>query len=409
MRGGAATDLLLLVSPSPFLLVYRAFLRIATEFLLSVDAQFANAADVMRRAIALAARGIGSVEPNPAVGAVIVDDQLRLVGEGWHERFGGPHAEVVALAQAGERARGATLYVTFEPCCHFGKTPPCTEAVIAAGIKKVVTGMPDPFPQVAGKGIERLRAAKIDVKVGLLEPEVRRLTAPFRKLVETGRPYVLAKWAMTLDGRIASPSGASKWISNAASRTVVHQLRGRMDAIVVGIGTALADDPLLTARPAGSRVATRIVFDSGARLPVNSQLVRTVNQAPLLIVTGPLAPRDNIERLRHKEVDVIECGPSPAAAAAGHPDPVAVLNELGRRRMTNVLVEGGSALLGAFFDRQLIDEAHVFIAPKLLGGAGAKSPLAGAGRPAPPEFPDFDKPVIEILDGDVYIHGPLRM
>src|SRR5262245_33043146 len=362
----------------------------------------------MRRAIALAARGIGFVEPNPAVGAVIVDDQLRLIGEGWHERFGGPHAEVGALAQAGKRARGSTLYVTLEPCCHFGKTPPCTEAVNAAGIKKVVVGMPDPFPQVAGKGIERLRAAKIDVEVGLLEPEDRQLTGPFRKLVETGRPYVLAKWAMTLDGRIASHTGASKWISNAASRAVVHQLRGRMDAIVVGIGTALADDPLLTARPAGPRVATRIVFDSRARLPVDSQLVRTVHQAPLLIVAGLQAPRDNIERLRKKGVEIFDCGASPSAAAKGYPDPVAVLNELGRRRLTNVLVEGGSELLGTFFDRQLLDEAHVFIAPKLLGGDGAKSPLAGAGRAAPPELPDLEQPAIEILDGDVYIHGRLR-
>jgi diaminohydroxyphosphoribosylaminopyrimidine deaminase/5-amino-6-(5-phosphoribosylamino)uracil reductase len=375
---------------------------------LSVDLQFASGEDAMRRAIALAARGIGFVEPNPAVGSVIVDDQLRLIGEGWHERFGGPHAEVVALAQAGERARGATLYVTLEPCCHYGKTPPCTEAVIAAGIKKIVVGMPDPFPQVAGKGIERLRAAKVDVEVGLLEPEVRRLTAPFRKLVETGRPYVHAKWAISLDGRIASHSGQSKWISNAASRAVVHQLRGRMDAIAIGIGTALADDPLLTARPPGPRVATRIVFDSRARLPVDSQLVRTVNQAPLLIVTGPQAPREKIERLRNHGVDVLESGSSPSAAAMGHPDPVAVLNELGRRRMTNVLVEGGSQLLGPFFDRQLIDEVHVFIAPKLLGGAGAKSPLAGTGRPAPPELPDLEHPAIEILDGDVYIHGPLR-
>jgi diaminohydroxyphosphoribosylaminopyrimidine deaminase/5-amino-6-(5-phosphoribosylamino)uracil reductase len=365
----------------------------------------------MRRAIALAGRGIGFVEPNPAVGAVIVDDQLRLIGEGWHERFGGPHAEIRALAQAGERARGAILYVTLEPCCHFGKTPPCTEAVIAAEIKKVVVGMPDPFPQVAGKGIERLRAARVDVEVGLLEPEVRRLTAPFRKLVKTGRPYVLAKWAMTLDGRIASQAGASKWISTAASRAAVHQLRGRMDAIVIGIGTALADDPLLTARPAGPRVATRIVFDTRARLPVDSQLARTVDQAPLMIVTGPQAPRNNIERLRNKGVEVFECGPSPSAAAAGtgRLDPVAVLNELGRRRMTNVMVEGGSELLGAFFDCQLVDEAHVFVAPKLLGGAGAKSPLAGAGRPAPPELPDLERPAIEVLDGDIYIHGPLRV
>jgi diaminohydroxyphosphoribosylaminopyrimidine deaminase/5-amino-6-(5-phosphoribosylamino)uracil reductase len=362
----------------------------------------------MRRAIALAARGIAFVEPNPPVGAVIVDDQLRSVGEGWHEQFGGPHAEVNALAQAGGRARGAALYVTLEPCCHFGKTPPCVEAVFAAGIKKVVVAMQDPFSQVAGKGIERLRAAKIDVEVGLLEPEVRRLTAPFRKLVETGRPWVHAKWAMTLDGRIAAHTGQSKWISNAASRAVVHELRGRMDAIVVGIGTVLADDPLLTARPAGPRVATRIVFDSQARLPLDSQLVRTAGEAPVLVFTGPRAPREKVDRLRGKGVETVETETACSPPAEARPDVGKVLLELGRRRMTNVLIEGGGELLGAFFDGQLIDEVHVFVAPKLVGGTSAKSPLAGAGRPSPSDLPDLECPTIEILDGDVYIHGRLR-
>ena len=363
----------------------------------------------MCRALALAGRGIGFVEPNPPVGAVIVDDQGRLVAEGWHECFGGPHAEIAALDRAGERARGATLVVTLEPCCHFGKTPPCVDAVIAAGIARVIIAMQDPFPRVAGKGIERLRAAGIDVEIGRLGLEARRLTAPFCKLIETGRPYVHAKWAMTLDGRIASRTGASRWISNAASRAVVHRLRGRMDAIVVGIGTALADNPLLTARPAGPRVATRVILDSHARLPLESQLVRTVAEAPLLIVTGPDAPRENISTLRARNVDVFECGPTSSAPHMSRPDPNAVLEELGRRRMTNVLVEGGSAILGAFFDGQLIDEAHVFIAPKLLGGAAARSPLGGAGRPTPPELPDLEYPEIEVLDGDVYIHGTRRM
>lgn len=362
----------------------------------------------MRRAIELAHHGIGLVEPNPPVGAVIVDDQLRLVGEGWHERFGGPHAEIAAIAQAGGRARGATLFVTLEPCSHFGKTPPCVDAVIASGIKTVFVGMQDPFPQVAGRGIERLRAAQIDVTLGLLGPESRRLTAPFCKLVETGRPYVLAKWAMTLDGRIAAHSGASRWISNLASRAIVHTLRGRMDAIVIGIGTALADDPLMTARPAGPRVATRVVFDSRARLPLVSHLVRTIDQAPLLVVTNPQAPRENVERLRKQGVEVFECSAGSSVTGEIRPDPSEALVELGRRRMTNVLIEGGSELLGTFFDRQLIDEAHVFVAPKLLGGAGAKSPLTGVGRSAPLEIPDLEHPEIEILNGDVYIHGPLR-
>lgn len=367
----------------------------------------ASPEDVMRRALELARRGIGLVEPNPPVGAVLVDAGLQLLGEGWHERFGGPHAEIAALAQAGARARGATLFVTLEPCCHVGKTPPCTEALIAAGIKKCFVAMRDPFPQVAGRGIERLREAGIEVEVGLLGAEARRVAAPFCKLVETGLPYVHAKWAMTLDGRIASPTGASKWISNPASRAIVHRLRGRMDAIVVGIGTVLCDDPLLTARPAGPRIAARILFDSQARLPHDSQLASTADRVPVMVVTGPGASRERLDKLRALGVEICECPTAPGADSS-RPDPGALLAELGRRRMTNVLVEGGGELLGSFFDRQLIDEYHVFVAPKLLGGSGSKSPLAGTGRASPSEFPDIADAEIEILDGDIYIHGPAR-
>lgn len=369
---------------------------------------FNNPDEVMRRAIELAARGAGSVEPNPLVGAVIVDDNLQLIGEGWHERFGGPHAEVQALADAAGGARGGTLFVTLEPCCHFGKTPPCVDAILSAGLRKVVIGIQDPFPAVAGQGIEKLRAAGLEVTVGQLANDVRRLTAPFCKLVVTGRPFVIAKWAMSLDGKLATSSGASKWISNAASRKVVHALRGRMDAIAVGIGTALADDPLLTARPTGPRTATRIVFDSQARLPLESQLIRTVNQAPVIVVYGPQADRDRVARLRDAGAEVLESGSMDSGAGAGRPDPAALLAELGQRRMTNLLIEGGAELLGAFFDRRLIDEVHVFIAPKLLGGDGARSPLGGVGRPSPSEFPDLDQPEVENLNGDVYVHGQLR-
>jgi diaminohydroxyphosphoribosylaminopyrimidine deaminase/5-amino-6-(5-phosphoribosylamino)uracil reductase len=370
---------------------------------------FASADGVMQRAIELARRGIGFVEPNPPVGAVIVDDHLQVVAEGWHERFGGPHAEVQAISQAGTAARGATLFVTLEPCCHFGKTPPCVDAIVAAGLKKVVVGMADPFPQVAGKGIERLRSAGIEVEIEVAGPAVRRLTAPFCTLVESGRPYVHAKWAMTLDGRIASVAGESKWISNARSRAAVHALRGRMDALAVGIGTALADDPLLTARPPGPRVATRIVFDGQARLSVDSQLVRTAREVPVLVATTSRAPLERVAALRENGVEVFVCASGDSSGGNDRPDPGSLLAELGRRRMTNLLVEGGSVLLGSFFDAGLIDEVHVFVAPKLLGGAGAKSPLAGAGRLSPPELPDLVEPEIEVLDGDVYIHGPLRL
>ena len=228
----------------------------------------------MRRALELAAQGQGAVEPNPMVGCVIARG-AEILGEGWHRRFGGAHAEVEALKLAGERARGATVYVTLEPCCHHGKTPPCTRAILDAGVARVVAAMPDPFPQVAGGGLAELRAAGIEVQSGVLEEEARKLNAPYLKLLSTGRPWIIAKWAMTLDGKIATAAGDSRWISCLDSRSIVHQLRGRVDAIVVGRGTAAADDPLLTARPPGPRTAMRIVVDTRASLSPQSQLVRT--------------------------------------------------------------------------------------------------------------------------------------
>lgn len=363
----------------------------------------------MRRAIELAARGLGFVEPNPPVGAVIIDDRMNRLGEGYHERFGGPHAEINALRQAAGQTAGATMYVTLEPCCHHGKTGPCTEAIIEHGIGKVVVGMVDPASHVAGQGLARLRAVGIEVETGLLEADVARLTAPFVKLTTTGSPYVHAKWAMTLDGRIASRSGASRWISNSRSREIVHRLRGRMDAIIIGAETARADDPLLTARPPGPRVATRIIFDSHATLPADSQLVRTVDEAPVMVVANVSAPRENIRRLMDAGVEVVQFPPEtdPTEPAAEHPDAAGLLAELGRRRMTNVLIEGGETLLGSFFDHALVDALHVFVAPKIVGGAQAVSPVGGVGLAEISPQAQICEPVVEILDGDVYIHGPM--
>ncbi|MCH2222645.1 MAG: bifunctional diaminohydroxyphosphoribosylaminopyrimidine deaminase/5-amino-6-(5-phosphoribosylamino)uracil reductase RibD, partial [Dechloromonas sp.] len=237
----------------------------------------------MSRAFELARQGLGHVEPNPMVGCVIV---LRgeIVGEGWHRRFGGPHAEVAAIAAAGKNARQATAFVSLEPCCFTGQTPPCTGALIDAGVAKVVIGCCDPNPKVAGGGVAQLRAAGIEVIVGLLEEEARQLIAPFSKLVTRKRPWVIAKWAMTLDGKLATRAGASQWISGEASRTVVHQLRGRVDAILAGRGTAILDDPLLTARPPGPRIATRVVLDTQASLSCESRLMQTIDQAPVVVV-----------------------------------------------------------------------------------------------------------------------------
>lgn len=349
----------------------------------------------MRRAVELAERGRGAVEPNPLVGAVVVHDG-QLVGEGWHQRYGEAHAEANALAQAGEAARGATLYVTLEPCCHHGKTPPCTDAVLRAGIARVVAALEDPFPRVAGQGAALLRAAGITVELGLCAAEARRQNAPYLTLLGQGRPYVHAKWAMTLDGKIATRSGDSKWISSEASRRRVHALRGRMDGIIVGIGTALADDPLLTARPPGARVATRVVLDRRARLPLQSQLVQTAREVPTLVAT-----LDAGETLQAAGCEVLRL----PADHEGHPDVTTLLAELGRRRWTNVLVEGGSAVLGSFFDARLIDEVHVYIAPRLVGGRDAKTALAGHGVERIAEGLALTDCRIEMFDGDVYVHG----
>ena len=260
----------------------------------------------MARALRLAEAGRGRVEPNPLVGCIIAQG-AEIIGEGWHQRFGGPHAEIEALAVAGRRAAGATMYVTLEPCCHQGKTPPCTQAVIAAGLRRVVVAARDPFPPVDGSGIAALEAAGIAVDVGLREDSARTLNAPYLKLLATGRPWVIAKWAMTLDGKIAARGGSSRWISSAASRRIAHALRGRVDAIVVGRGTAATDDPLLTARPSGPRIATRIVLDTAATLATDRQLVRTARQTPLLVVVGPRAAAADRQRLEAEGCEILVC------------------------------------------------------------------------------------------------------
>jgi diaminohydroxyphosphoribosylaminopyrimidine deaminase/5-amino-6-(5-phosphoribosylamino)uracil reductase len=353
----------------------------------------------MRRALELAAQGQGTVEPNPMAGCVIARG-AEIIGEGWHRRFGGPHAEIEALKIAGARARGATMYVTLEPCCHFGKTPPCTRAILAAGITRVVAAMSDPFPQVAGEGLVELRAAGLEVDSGVLEDEARKLNAPYLKLVTTGRPWIIAKWAMTLDGKIATASGDSRWISSRESRNIVHQLRGRVDAIVVGRGTAAADDPMLTARPPGPRTALRVVIDTRTSLASDSQLVRTARETPVLVAVGAEAKPDDCRRLQDAGCAVFMCaGNTPQERLES------LLDELGKRRMTNVLVEGGSRLLGSLFDARLIDEAHVFIAPKLAGGEGALSPIAGHGVEKIAAAAALEDVVFEPIGGDIYLRG----
>ncbi len=331
----------------------------------------------MEQALCLAERGRGLVEPNPMVGCVVVQG-CEIIGEGFHRRFGEAHAEVEALSVAGARAKGATLVVTLEPCCHYGKTPPCTEAILNAGIKRVVVAMRDPFPKVAGGGIAALQTAGVEVTVGVCETQARKLNAPYLKRLQTGRPWVIAKWAMTLDGRIATHTGSSRWISGEESRQIVHQLRSRVDAIMVGRETARADDPMLTARlPKGEvplRTATRIVVDTRGLLTSQSNLVKTARDVPVLVAVGTNIYSKDAKRLEKAGCELFCCTSETHAGRLGE-----LLDELGRREMTNVLVEGGGKLLGGLLDTRQMDEVYAFVAPKLVGGEAAPNPIGGEG------------------------------
>lgn len=326
---------------------------------------------LMRRALALAARGRGKVEPNPMVGAVIAR-RGRILGEGYHQRFGGPHAEAHALRKAGPAAKGASLYVTLEPCDHFGKTPPCTDAILAAGIRRVVAAMRDPDSRVSGRGIRKLRRAGLAVEVGLCEAQARALNAPYLKLKTQGIPYVTAKWAMTLDGRIAASSGDSHWITAKPARRHLHKRRGQVDAILVGIGTVLEDDPLLTCRLARGRNPMRIVLDSHARTPLDSRLVRSVSEAEVLIVSSRAAPTRRLRALERAG-----CQTLVVSGLAGRCSLSELLRHLGERHATHLLVEGGQEVLSAFFRERLVDHVMVYLGSKLIGSG--LSPLGDLG------------------------------
>jgi diaminohydroxyphosphoribosylaminopyrimidine deaminase / 5-amino-6-(5-phosphoribosylamino)uracil reductase len=335
----------------------------------------------LARAIELAGRGVGTVKPNPAVGAVIARDG-EVLGEGWHERFGGAHAEVNAIEDCGMAdLTGATLYVSLEPCCHEGKTPPCTDAIVQAGIARVVIGSDDPTEKAAGRGPGILRDEGVEVVMadGELATRARLLNQAFRKHARAGRPWVLFKSAMTLDGKVATRAGDSQWISGEASRALAHRWRASVDAVVVGIGTALADDPQLTARPDGTPAEPaeqprRIVFDSLARLPPGSQLVAAAAEIPLTLVVSRAAARADTDALEAAGVQVL--------VATGENEPARVrsaLDQLGQIGVASLLLEGGPHLAGAFLDAGEIDEIRLFLAPLLLGGRTARDPLEGEG------------------------------
>ena len=359
--------------------------------------------DFMSLAIEAARNGQGFVEPNPMVGCVIVADQV--IGIGWHEKFGGPHAEINAInsvkAENKSKIAGATAYVSLEPCSHQGKTGPCCDALIAAKIGRVVVAVVDPNPQVSGEGIKRLRAAGIEVTTDVLTAEAKQVLAPYLKRVQTGLPWVVAKWAMTIDGSIATGSGDSQWISNEKSRQRVHALRRRVDAVLVGIGTALADDPMLNPRPAGERSVTRVVVDSTVRIRIDSKLVATANEFPTLIaINGDYAETlaDKIASLQAKgcEVWLSEPGQDADDRLLG------LLKHLADKGVTNVMVEGGGKILGAFNDLSQIDEVHLFTGAKLLGGQTALSPVGGTGPPLMKSALELELQQVERIENDVY-------
>jgi len=343
-------------------------------------------ADWMRYAIELAKQGRGLVEPNPMVGCVVVRGG-ECVGAGYHERFGGPHAEVRAFESCGaELFEGSTVYVTLEPCSHFGKTPPCVELLLKHRPSRVVVAMSDPFEQVSGSGIRKLREAHIETVVGVLEEQARVLNAPYLKRIATGLPWVIAKWAMTLDGAMATLSGDSKWISGEESRRQVHQLRGRVDAILVGSDTVLADDPMLTARlePAQGEVlrrATRVVLDRRLRIPLHSALVRTAREIPVKVVT--LEPQGLDIRGLKKVEELIELGVVVEALDRSLGEETkgfltGALASIAKQGGTNVLLEGGARIFGGFFEAGLVDQVECYVAPKVLGGLGRRTPVEGS-------------------------------
>lgn len=330
----------------------------------------------MERALALAKRGMGRVNPNPMVGAVIVKDGT-IIGEGWHERFGGLHAERNALASCRVSADGATLYVTLEPCCHYGKTPPCTEAILEHKIGRVVVGSPDPNPLVAGKGIQILREKGVSVTEGVLREECDAVNAIFFHYIRTKMPYVTMKYAMTLDGKTATRAGHSKWITDSPARVQVHEDRNRHMSIMTGVGTVLADDPMLNCRLPEGRQPIRLIFDTHLRTPLTAKVVATAGEIPTWLLTC-CREAEKQEKYRKKGCQVLEI-----AEKGGHVDLQSAMKLLGERGIDSIYLEGGERLNGAALEAGIVRAVHCYIGAKLFGGSGARTPVGGTGV----EFP----------------------
>lgn len=353
----------------------------------------------MRLAMQLAGNAIGRTSPNPLVGAVIVKDN-RVVGCGWHRKAGTPHAEVHALNQAGELAQGADVYVTLEPCAHYGKTPPCAKALVEAKVKNVYGGLLDVNPKVAGKGFKILEDAGIHVEYGFLQDELRKQNEVFFKWIEHKKPFIVLKAAMTLDGKIATVTGQSKWITNETSRAYGYKLRDIYDGIMVGINTVIEDNPMLTARVDGGKNPIRIVVDSSLRIDINANVVQD-KSAKTIVATTDKADKDKILKLQAQDVDVIVVDKDENDKV----DIEKLLDILGQQNICSILVEGGATLSGSFVAKKLVDKVYFFIAPKIIGGKEAKTPVAGTGILNLQEALALKDIQIEKLEEDVLIIG----
>lgn len=353
----------------------------------------------MRLAMQLAGNAIGRTSPNPLVGAVIVKDN-RVVGCGWHRKAGTPHAEVHALNQAGELAQGADVYVTLEPCAHYGKTPPCAKALVEAKVKNVYGGLLDVNPKVAGKGFKILEDAGIHVEYGFLQDELRKQNEVFFKWIEHKKPFIVLKAAMTLDGKIATATGQSKWITNETSRAYGYKLRDIYDGIMVGINTVIEDNPMLTARVDGGKNPIRIVVDSSLKIDINANVVQD-KSAKTIIATTDKANKDKILKLQAQNVDVIVVDKDENDKV----DIEKLLNILGQQNICSILVEGGATLSGSFVAKKLVDKVYFFIAPKIVGGKEAKTPVAGTGILNLQEALALKDIQIEKLEEDILIIG----
>lgn len=358
----------------------------------------------MKRAIAIAQKGEGFVNPNPLVGAVILKDE-KIVGEGYHAYYGGPHAEVNAINQAGEKARGAIMYVTLEPCNHYGKTPPCTEAIIAAGISKVIVGMLDPNELVAGKGILRLREAGIQVEVGCLEEEIAEQNRFFLKHIKKKKPYVIMKYAASLDGKIATVTGESKWITGEEARFAGHQIRQEVAGIVVGVNTVIKDDPMLNVRLEKEQLShpIRIILDSSGRTPMDSQIIRTARGIKTIIASTENMDKDKRNSYEAEGVEVLSL-----PCINQHVDLQALMNEIGKRGINSLLIEGGGTLHESALKAGIVDEVVTFLAPKLIGGKDALTAVEGEGFTKLSDATLLEHMEVKVLGQDLMIKGKVR-